>query len=59
MTYPLDRLPLSRKADTTAERTARYEMRHEPEAFLDKFFPGWRDGVHLWPPRADGEPRVI
>lgn len=32
---------------------------HEPGAFLDKYYPAWRKSVHLWPPRADGEPRVI
>lgn len=59
MTYPLDRLPLSRKADETAERTARYETRHDPGAFLDKFLPTWRKRVDQWPPRADGETRRI
>ena len=59
MSYPMDRLPLARKADDNAERQLHYEMRHEPGAFLDKFFPGWRKNVHLWPPRADGIPQII
>ncbi|MDI6740760.1 MAG: hypothetical protein QME74_10415 [Candidatus Edwardsbacteria bacterium] len=30
---------------------------HKPDAFLDKYSPGWRKYVHLWPPRAGGKPR--
>lgn len=37
------------RAEAEAERIARYEMRHTPEAFLDKYFPRWRDGIPYGP----------
>lgn len=51
MSYPLDRLPLLSPDDESADRRERYEKRHDPEAFLDLFYPGWEKNRSQWPPR--------
>ena len=48
MSYLTDPKPITNPTDANVERTARYEKRRTPDAFLDIYYPGWRNTIHSW-----------